>query len=176
MNAPDPEVVIVVDELDQVIGYKNRTELIPSDCWRMTAVWIRSAEDHNRVLIAKRAPHKDRQAGLWVAPVNGTVPRGEDYAQTIKREIHEELGVADAELELGPKQSFTNPSYDSRICQWFIWDIKEGDEKNFHIDTTEIAELKWMDLTALDKDIKKHAENYAYYAKHFFDLFGHWQA
>lgn len=174
MDAPKPETVILVNQLDEVQGYKTRSELTPEDCWRMTAVWIRSAKDHNRVLLAKRSADKDRQASLWVAPVNGTVPKGEDYVDTIRREIHEELHVEDPELTLGPKQYFENPDGDGRVCQWFIWEIDESQEHQFKPEKTEIAELKWFDMPDLAKDIEKNPDKYAYYAMHFNDLFGHW--
>ncbi|MFC5724143.1 NUDIX hydrolase [Streptomyces gamaensis] len=53
-------------------------------------------DDQDRVLLL----HYDEHGGFWATP-GGSLAEGEDHEAAVRRELHEELGVVDAEL--GPQ-------------------------------------------------------------------------
>ncbi|WP_294501575.1 NUDIX domain-containing protein [uncultured Victivallis sp.] len=56
--------------------------------------------DGERILLQKRSSNKDIQPGKWDTAVGGHVDCGEDYLTAARRELREELGVADFPGEL----------------------------------------------------------------------------
>jgi 8-oxo-dGTP diphosphatase len=56
------------------------------------------APTQNKYLLLKRSAEKDYAAGVWEC-VTGRVDQGEGFEEALRREIYEELGVADVEID-----------------------------------------------------------------------------
>jgi 8-oxo-dGTP diphosphatase len=52
----------------------------------------------NKYLLLKRSAAKDYAAGVWEC-VTGRVDQGEGFEEALRREVREELGVADVEVD-----------------------------------------------------------------------------
>jgi isopentenyldiphosphate isomerase len=85
----------VVDESDCVIGTALRRECHgnPALIHRTVHVVVRSRD--GRILLQKRGLAKDIQPGKWDTAVGGHLHQGESYEQAARRELAEEIGIAE---------------------------------------------------------------------------------
>jgi len=92
---PD-EVFDLVDLDDRVIGCVRRGDAHrdPSLVHRSVQVVVFTSD--GRILLQRRAATKDLFPGYLCASASGHVMAGDDYDQTARRELIEELGVAPA--------------------------------------------------------------------------------
>ena len=72
----------IVNEQDEILGYKDRDGKNREDISRITALWLTDFDGN--VLLAQRAFNKKRSPGLWGPAVAGTVEEGETYEEKIK--------------------------------------------------------------------------------------------
>jgi isopentenyldiphosphate isomerase len=88
------ELVDVVDEEDRVLGVVTRSEVRARNLLhRGTFIVVFSKE--GKLLVHQRASHKDVWPSRWDIAVGGVVTSGEDYLQSARREVAEEIGVVD---------------------------------------------------------------------------------
>lgn len=92
------EMLDVVDEEDNVVGVKTRTEVLEKNL-RYRSVYFIVKNKNNEILITKRSMSKDKFPGLYEIP-GGTVRSGEDYGACAKREIKEELGIEGVDMKM----------------------------------------------------------------------------
>ena len=87
----------IVDENDNIIGYKDREHKRSEDIFRITHVWIFNKK--NQFLIAKRHHSKKVSPNKWSPAVAGTVEEGESYESNARKEAEEELGLKNLNLK-----------------------------------------------------------------------------
>jgi len=87
----------VVDENDQIRGYASRSEVHGNNL-RHRAVHILIFSKAGDVYLQRRSRWKDRHPLKWDSSAAGHVTAGENYDETARRELKEELGV-DVSLE-----------------------------------------------------------------------------
>jgi isopentenyl-diphosphate Delta-isomerase len=93
-SGDDPdEVFDLVDLNDRVIGRVRRGDAHrdPSLIHRSVQTLVFTSD--GRILLQRRAATKDLFPGYLCASASGHVIAGDDYAQTARRELSEELGV-----------------------------------------------------------------------------------
>ncbi len=144
----------VVNEQDEVIGYKNRGETNPEDITRVSALWV--IDKDNNILLARRALTKKHGAGLWGPAVAGTVEEGESYEQNIIKEAEEEIGLVGVNFSLGPKKRVS--SSHEYFCQWFTAIVDRG--YPFKKQDDEVEEVKWFSKSELERLVKEKDKNF----------------
>ena len=89
----------VVDERGKVIGYAPRSVVHgnPSLIHRVVHVLVFNKKES--ILLQKRSQNKDVAPGKWDTSVGGHVGIGEDLSFSLRREMHEELGIGECEPE-----------------------------------------------------------------------------
>src|SRR5262245_28509162 len=87
----------VVDENDEVQGYATRAEVHGNNL-RHRAVHILIFNQAGNLYLQQRSRRKDRHPLKWDSSAAGHVTAGENYDETARRELKEELGV-DVPLE-----------------------------------------------------------------------------
>jgi 16S rRNA (adenine1518-N6/adenine1519-N6)-dimethyltransferase len=97
MSATHNERLPVVDENDRIRGYASRSEVHGNNL-RHRAVHILIFNQAGDVYLQQRSRWKDRHPLKWDSSAAGHVIAGENYDQTARRELREELGV-DVPLE-----------------------------------------------------------------------------
>jgi 16S rRNA (adenine1518-N6/adenine1519-N6)-dimethyltransferase len=104
----------VVDKNDRIRGYASRSEVHGNNL-RHRAVHILIFNPVGDVYLQQRSRWKDRHPLKWDSSAAGHVMAGENYDQTARRELNEELGV-DVPLE-----RIFRLTASSRTDHEFIW-------------------------------------------------------
>ena len=142
----------VVNEQDEIIGYKDRKDCNTIDVTRITALWVKN--EKGEILLAQRALTKDNNPGLWGPAVAGTVEEGETYESNIIKEAGEEIGLRGVKFELGPKLRRT--SKHAYFVQWFTITIKS--DYILVKQDSEVEALKWFTEEEFFKMFNEHPE------------------
>ena len=128
----------IVNEEDEVIGYKERGNRDPNDICRITGLWVTALD--GSILLARRAFTKKHHPGVWGPAVSGTVEEGETYESNILKEAEEEIGLKNATPVPGPK--IRGDSSHQYFCQWFTAVIPR--EYPFVKRVEEVEEVRWF--------------------------------
>lgn len=141
--------IVIGDAEDNVIGAKERSEVLPEDRHPVAAPWI--ANEKGEILLVRRAFNKSHDPGGWGPAAAGTVEEGESHLENIIKEAQEELGLADISPELGPKLKIE--SQHAFFAQWFTIQVESG--RRFSLQAEEVTGVKRIpseDLKALLRD------------------------
>jgi isopentenyl-diphosphate delta-isomerase type 1 len=87
------EQFIVVNEQDEIVGYKSRYECHhnKSIIHRCTDVALFNTK--GKIALQKRSMNKDLYPGYYCITASGHVSKGESYEEAAYRELEEEMGV-----------------------------------------------------------------------------------
>lgn len=90
---PD-EIFDLIDGADRVIGRVRRGDAHRNPALLHRSVQVLVFDDAGRVLLQRRSATKDLFPGYYCASASGHVISGDDYAETARREIEEELSIS----------------------------------------------------------------------------------
>ncbi len=157
--------LLLVDEKDNIIGYKPKTEchLGKGVLHRAFSVFIFNSKQ--QLLIQKRSSKKMLWPLYWSNSCCSHPRKDESYVKAGERRAFEELGI---KLKLTYVYKFIyTASYFSKsgslvgseneLCAVLIG--KSDSEPK--LDPDEVAEFKWVSLEELEKDIKTSPEKYS---------------
>lgn len=151
------EFAIIVDTDDNIIEFRNRNQVGTFDLHRIVAVWI--VNDAGHVLIAQRAHTMSNQPGVWGPAAAGTVAQGEEYIDTAKRELAEEIGLTGIELAQTGKFVTDKDFGECRMCVVFRG-VYNGDTDKLTTQVEEVADVRWTPSNELIHDVTKNPQNY----------------
>lgn len=98
MHDQSKDLCQIVDENDQIIGYKLRSEInFKKDYYRIGCLWLTNPK--GEVLLAQRKLTKDKVPGKWGPAAAGTLEKGETYETNVIKEAEEELGLTDIKFK-----------------------------------------------------------------------------
>jgi isopentenyl-diphosphate delta-isomerase len=142
----------IVNEQDEIIGYKDREDRNPNDICRITGLWL--TDPDGKILLAQRSFSKKLSPGLWGPAVAGTVEEGETYESNIIKEAEEEIGLIGLKPVIGPKiRRSTNHEC---FAQWFTvvvdhnYPFKKQDE--------EVEDVRWFTKDEILKLLEEKPE------------------
>jgi len=147
--------IVIVNESDEVITYKERGTLTQNDIYRVSALWVKNSKGD--ILLAQRKFTKSHDPGKWGPAVAGTVDEGETYEQNIVKEAEEEIGLKNIQPILGPKVRVTGEY--NYFDQWYTFVIDKPAE-DFVIQEEEVERVKWFTRTELEKELREYPEKY----------------
>jgi mRNA-degrading endonuclease RelE of RelBE toxin-antitoxin system/isopentenyldiphosphate isomerase len=164
------EKIIIVNQLDEIIGSKDRYSIIKDDIYRVSVLIIKNAK--NEILLAQRSKNKKNNPGMWGPSVAGTNALGEDYIDNILREAEEEVNliVADFELKLIEKL-FVDEGKQKYFTSIFFVTIDDEDSKQLKIDKTEVEKIKWFSKSRLEQELKENKNKYLNIVNDFFKYY-----
>ena len=154
--------ITIVDQDDNVIGAKSRDELLVTDIYRVTSLWIENSK--GEVLLAQRAFTKSHDPGKWGPAVAGTVEEGETYDSNIYKEAREELGLEGLVFEKGIKK-YSEGKWRYFVQQYLLTIDKPS--KEFKIQKDEVAEVKWFSRQELKELVNTRPDDFLNGVKRF---------
>jgi isopentenyl-diphosphate delta-isomerase len=151
------ELFDVVDENDLVVGQSTRREVHAQKLLHR-AVHVLVVNERGSVFLQKRSEHKDTHPGALSTSCAGHVDSGEDYDDTVPRELQEELGLDPATLPPREKCFKLGPC---RETGWeFIWVYKIEHEGPFELNEAEVESGLWLSPKAIDSAVKLRSEEF----------------
>ena len=93
------EQLDVVTEKGEVIKALPRSEIHGNPSLMHRVVHVLVFNGSKELLLQKRSMSKDVAPGIWDTSVGGHVNAGETLQEAVNREMEEELGIAECELE-----------------------------------------------------------------------------
>ncbi|MBU0471543.1 MAG: NUDIX domain-containing protein [Nanoarchaeota archaeon] len=148
--------IVVVDDEDNIIGYKLREDVDAENLrYRITSLWITNSK--GEFLLARRTHTKSHNPRMWGPAVAGTVDEGESYEDNIIKEAEEELGLKNIKIKKGPKikRDGKHKSFSQRFTCVLDKPIEE-----FKIQEEEVAEIKWFSREELRKSIQINPDEF----------------
>ncbi|MEZ6039640.1 MAG: NUDIX domain-containing protein [Planctomycetaceae bacterium] len=152
--SPPEEMFDVVDADDHVIQQLPRSEVHRRKLLHR-AVHVFLFRSDGRLLIHKRSPAKEEFPSVWTSSASGHVSAGEDYDSCVPRELKEELGLRAQLMRL---QKFA-------ACEATSWEFtvlySACSDDEIHFDPVEMTEVRWMELTEIDKWIEDNPGDFS---------------
>ena len=111
---------------------------------RSVAIIVRSTD--GRLLVHRRADHKDVYPGWWDLAAGGVVAAGEPSDLAAERELAEEVGVAGVALEFVAERRFED-EHAREICRAY----RVTHDGPFRFDDGEVAEARLVDVHELER-------------------------
>jgi 16S rRNA (adenine1518-N6/adenine1519-N6)-dimethyltransferase len=153
-NSAPAERFLVVDENDLPLGDAPRQEVHGNNL-RHRAVHLFIFNQQGELFLQKRSRWKDRHPLLWDSSAAGHVDAGEDYDQTARRELEEELGVG---TSLAPVVKLPC----SERTGWeFIWLYRGEHDGPFTLARTEIEHGEFFPIEVVSGWVKARPEDFA---------------
>ena len=90
----DDEKLIIVDEHDNVLGYKSKAEAHEGSGILHRAFSLFIFNDKRELLIQQRSQKKPLWPLYWSNSVCSHPRKGEDYKSAVNRRLQEELGIS----------------------------------------------------------------------------------
>ncbi len=149
-------MVIVVDDQDVILGYKNRNQLLPTDRTRVSGIWIENSR--GEVLLAQRSWQKEFHPGLWGPAAAGGVEKSESYEQNAYKELQEELGLANVSLTHVDTRPVTDADGHMMYLAFYKGVVDIEVDQLVLEDAVEAAQ--WITKKDLASDIKNNPTKY----------------
>ena len=143
----------IVNEQDEIIGYKDRSDRNEADIIRTTNVWI-TDDTGEFILLQKRSLKKKNSPGVWCPAVSGTVEENESYEENAYKELEEEIGIKDVRLVEGKKYFYGTQKF-NQMYKLFL-----PVETKFVLQESEVDQVKWFSVDELKEDYKNNPDNF----------------
>ena len=139
------ELVDIVDDDDNVITTVTRAEMRARRL-QHRSVGIAVMSTDGRLLIHRRSLGKDVWAGWWDIAAGGVVAAGETYDDAARRELEEELGLRDTDIEFVGQSRYVDDNV-AELCRGYRV-VHDGP---FTFADGEVIEARWVTFAELDE-------------------------
>lgn len=129
---------VIVNEYDEIIDHKIRSEITSEDIYRVSALDVRNS--NGDILLAQRWFLKKKWPWKRSVAVAGTVDTGESYEDNIYKEAEEEIGLTGYVFQEIDKNR--RPDYFSQYYSVIV--DKSIDE--FILEEWQVANLRWFSI------------------------------
>jgi len=147
--------ITVVDEKDEIIGYKDRTEIKQNDIYRVSSLWIENSKGD--VLLAQRVHTKKHDPDKWGPAVAGTVEINETYESNMLKEAEEEIGLKNfVYREIGKYRRTGEHNFWAKKYLSII----DKDISEFKINKEEVEQIKWFGKNELAQAVKQNPDQF----------------
>jgi isopentenyldiphosphate isomerase len=171
MAAP---LIQIVDEQDRPIG--GATKQQAWDEGLMHRIARAMVQDENgRLLLQKRAPHKQPYPNHWDWVPAGHVDEGETYEVAMRREANEELGLNSPALQFEVAENYrSNKVFEGRQLNRFnrVFRLTIDSATALSLDSSEATELRWFTVPELRDMLASHPNDFtssvqSLFARHY---------
>ena len=155
LNDAEQELIWHVDEHDNPIGPIDRSESRKIGArYRMVRVSVEDADGN--ILLQKRLATKKSYPGCWDTSAGGNITYPEAYDEAVQRELAEEIGLRDVELEEVAHfyGEIVDPAGNKMNRFTKVYRTVVDPSTTFTPQPSEVSEVKWMSRA----DVVKLAE------------------
>ena len=159
-NERDGRNLLLVNELDEVVGYGEKLEVHQNGGKLHRAFSIFLFNARGEMLLQRRAPAKYHFAGLWSNACCGHPLRGQELHEAAFRRLGFEFGF---ETPLEHVGSFLYRAFDAKsgLIEHEFDHIFRGQwDGQPAPNPEEISDWKWMEVEVLREDVAQHPELY----------------
>lgn len=161
------EQVILVDDSDNQIGVMEKMEAHEKALLhRAFSVFLFNAK--GEMLLQRRALSKYHSAGLWTNACCSHPRPGESTIDAAIRRTKEELGI---QPHINHTFSFLyKAAFDNGLTEYEYDHVFIGNwEDDVELNPDEVAEIRYLSIDAIRKELKETPENYTEWFKIAFD-------
>jgi len=147
-------LVDIVDDNDQVIGQELKSKKIEMGfISRVVAIFL--LRTNGKLIVCKRADHKDDVAGKYDLAAVGNVMQGESYPDAAQRELKEELNIQCplTRLEKFYQEVHNDDKIYKIFCGIFVGTTDDEIQLN-----EELVEAREMSIEEVEDELAKHEE------------------
>lgn len=148
-------MIPIVNEDDDVIGYKEKSEMLPNDIYRVCGLTV--VNTSKKVLLTQRAHTKKHDPGKRSFGMGWTVEQGETYEESAIRETFEELGIQitnPINIDKYLSRSATNNFFSMEYMVWVPDDIQ------LKLQEDEIINIAWHNKQEIDTMFAANPNNF----------------
>lgn len=139
--SPPDELVDVVDEEDRVTGQVSRRDMRARKL-RHRASYVLVFNEAHQLFVHQRTASKDIYPAYYDVAAGGVLAAGEDYDAGARRELREELGIADVVLRRLFPFRFGDP--DGPAVNGMVYSCSHSGP--LRLQPSEVQGGQWMDL------------------------------
>lgn len=150
----DGELFDVVDDNDQVVATKPRTEVHDANLLHR-AVHILVFNQDGELLLQKRSAWKDREPSKWDSSAAGHLEPGESYEAGAIRETEEELGIRPQLIPIGKIRACSNTG------QEFVEVFTSKHDGPFLLPPSEIEDAAFFPTPVVDQWLARRPHDLA---------------
>ena len=147
----DIEYLDLVDENDNVIGKEDRNVIYKNKWRNFRVINIMILTSDNKIIVPKRSENRRVFPNCYDCSVGGHVSTGETYELAAYRELEEELGITNVNLE---EIAYFKPSDIGTSSFSKMYKLVYDGELNY--DKDGIQEIFYMDKEEIRKLIKEN--------------------
>lgn len=139
------ELIVLVDEAGKPVGTAEKLSAHDANTPLHLAFSCYVFNDHNELLVTRRAASKKVFPGVWTNSVCGHPAPGEDMIAAIKRRLRYELGMTAADFKLIlPDYRYKTPPFNGiiehEVCPVYFARGTQQPKPN----TAEVQDFKWL--------------------------------
>ena len=153
------DLLILVDEQDNILGHETKEKCHRGEGLLHRAFSIFIFDKANRLLIQQRSALKPLWPLYWSNSVCSHPRKGETAIDAAHRRLQEEIAV-DTSLQylfkFQYRAAFKDIGSENELCSVYIGAADGPVRAN----PGEIAQWRFIDLEELNRDIKRHPQNY----------------
>ncbi len=157
------EQVVLISEDDQILGQMGKMEAhINGILHRAFSVFL--FNENGEMLLQRRAADKYHSPNQWTNACCSHPRMGETYKEAANRRLKEELGIEtpiEEKFHFIYKANVGGDLIEHERDHVFIGDYN-GD---FVLDPSEVAEVRYISMENLDKEMEEHPENFTEWFK-----------
>ncbi len=160
----DDEMLIVVDEQNNVLGYEDKLTCHRGEGILHRAFSIFIFNDQKELLVQQRSDQKLLWPLFWSNSCCSHPRKGEDLENATRRRLAEELGISTPLTHLFTFQyhaRYDKVGSERELCAVFIG--KSNDP--VRVNPNEIADWKYISINELTTELAKHPEKYTPWLK-----------
>lgn len=165
------ELVVLVNPEDKVLGLMEKQQAhINGLLHRAFSVFL--FNENGEMLLQKRAAEKYHSPHQWTNAVCSHPRIEETYLEGAKRRLNEELGI---ETELSEKFHFIyKADVGGGLWEHELDHVFTGIyNSDFNLNKDEVAEVRYISLENLDKEISEHPEQFTEWFKIILEEYKH---